>query len=253
MAILDFRFHSEALQREVSLNIILPEPKRLGAHYQTLYLLHGLSGDHTSWCRQSSIERYAAAYGIAVVMPDAERSWYADTAYGAPYFTFLTSELPRVCQGYFKGMSPRREDNAIAGLSMGGYGALKAAVLCPERYGYAASLSGSLDITRRGRPYPLELWRGNFGFDLPDATALEGSENDLFASTRRAIEAGKELPKLFLWCGTEDSLLHTNRAYRDLLCELDVEHAYSESEGDHSWQWWDLHIRDVLKWIYEKK
>lgn len=251
MALLTLNFPSEALHRLVSLNVILPDPKKQGDGYPTLYLLHGLSGDHTSWCRQSAIERYAAAYGIAVVMPDADRSWYADTAYGAAYFTFLTEELPRVCQGYFKGMSPRREDNAIAGLSMGGYGALKAAILCPERYSHAASLSGSLDITRRDRPYSLDLWRGNFGFDLPSAEALRGRDVDLFSATRRAVADGKTLPDLFLWCGTEDSLLAVNRDYRDLLTELGVEHAYAESEGDHSWRWWDLHIRDVLGWMYE--
>jgi len=259
MAFLEMSYRSKALQMEVSLNVILPEKSKnrsaAGApdgEYKTLYLLHGLSGDHTAWMRRTSIERYASQYGIAVVMPGVARSWYSDTPYGANYFTFAADEVPAVCRSYFRGMSARREDNLVAGLSMGGYGALKVALSRPEHFGGCASLSGSLDITRKGRPCNLDEWRGNFDFGMHSPDELENSENDLFALTRRGHAAERPMPKLYMWCGTEDPLLEVNHRYRDLLGELGVPCRFEESEGDHSWKWWDLHIQDALAYLLGK-
>ena len=134
MAFFEMKYHSDALKIGVSVNVILPEKAKTligmtanGASattYKTLYLLHGLSDDHSIWMRRTSIERYASDYGIAVVMPSVGRSWYTDTPSGAKYLTFVTEELPRVCQSYFRGMSDKREDNMVAGLSMGGLSVL---------------------------------------------------------------------------------------------------------------------------------
>ena len=251
MALFEMHYSSAALGMGVTVNVIIPDVLKSGeGPFKTLYLLHGLSGDQTHWLRYTSVERYAKDHGIAVVMPAVARSWYADTAYGAKYFTFITEELPTVCRGHFKGIGDRREDTFIGGLSMGGYGAIKAAMTYPERYAGCIALSGALDITRKGRPYSLEEWRGNFGFDLHTAEELADGENDIFALARRNAEAGKEMPPFFLWCGTEDTLLDVNRQYRDLLCELGIAHTYSESEGNHSWQWWDLHIKRGIEYFF---
>lgn len=259
MALLEMNYYSDALKMTTTVNVLLPEkPKKApgaGAPegtYKTLYLYHGLTGDHTAWLRKSCIERYAAEYGIAVVMPEVGRSWYTDTRYGANYFTFVTEELPQVCRSYFKGMSDRREDNLVAGLSMGGYGAVKAALCCPEKFFGCASLSGSLDISRKGRPTILEEWQGIFNFDLEAPAELEDSEHDLFAIARKNHAEGKPFPKLYLWCGTEDSLITVNRNFDKLLQELGVAHVYEESQGDHSWKWWDMHIADALACLLEK-
>lgn len=255
MALLEMNYYSEALKCVVPVSVILPEiPKNnpgAGApdveSYKTLYLFHGLSGDHTVWMRRSNIERYAGKYNIAVVMPEVARSWYTDTCYDIKYFTFVTEELPAVCRSYFKGMSAKREDNLVAGLSMGGYGAVKAALTCPEKYFACASLSGSLDITRKGRTCNLPEWRAIFDFNMQSPMELEGTDHDLYALARRRKAEGAGFPKFYLWCGTEDALLNVNREYHALLCELGVEHTYEESEGDHSWHWWDMHIQDALE------
>jgi S-formylglutathione hydrolase FrmB len=254
MAHFEMQYASRALGMEVSVKVILPEfLKTGGASYKTLYLLHGLSGDHTSWTRYTAIERYAREQDIAVVMPAVGRSWYADTAYGAKYFTFVAEELPAACRGFFKGISDRREDTFVGGLSMGGYGALKLAMTYPERYGGCIALSGSLDVTRRGRPYSLEEWRGNFGYEIESAEALEGGDNDLFALAARNAAEGREFPALYLWCGTEDTLLAVNRRYSAHLTALGVPHVYTESEGDHSWRWWDHHIDLALRHFFAPK
>ena len=258
MAFLDMHVYSDVLKMGVSFYVILPENAKtmIGMEsaedqktYKTLYLLHGLSGDHTSWMRRSSIERYAAAHGIAVVMPTVARSWYTDTADGAAYLTFITEELPTICRSYFRGMSDKREDTMIAGLSMGGYGAIKAALRCPEKYGLCASLSGAVDIANLRRHVNMEEWRGIFGFSLQSAAELKGTPHDLFSLTQAHKDADKPFPKLYLWCGTEDILVEDNRRYHDLLKSLNVPHAYEESKGNHSWKWWDLHIQDALAFL----
>ena len=262
MALIQMSYHSKAINCMVPVNVILPEiPKTLpgvGApeveSYKTLYLFHGLGGDHTVWMRRSNIERYATKYNLAVVMPEVGRSWYTDTCYGIRYFTFVTEELPNVCRSYFKGMSAKREDNLVAGYSMGGYGALKAALHCPDKFFGCISLSGALDITRKGRDHQTILpeWRAIFDHNMQFLSELEGSEHDLYATTRRRKAEDVTLPKLYLWCGTEDFLITANRQYRDLLEELEIAHIYKESEGDHSWPWWDLYIQDGLKCILEE-
>lgn len=257
MAFLELHFRSDVLHLSVSVNVILPENAKKQTDgdepFKTLFLLHGLSDDHTTWMRQTSIERYANEYGIAVVMPAGDRSWYTDTADGAHYLTYIGEELPNVCRAYFRGMSDRREDTLIAGLSMGGYGAVKTALTYPDRFGGAASLSGALDVvtrTRRGAEQGQDVsaeWQGIFGFHVQGADDLVGGAGDLFALTRKRRAEGAPFPKLFLWCGTEDRLIEDSRNYHALLEELKVPHDYRESEGNHSWKWWDLHIQDALK------
>ena len=248
MAFFEMNYQSDALRMGVTVNVILPEGAKHGEKYRTLYLLHGLSDDHTTWMRRTAIERYAKKHGLAVVMPNVDRCWYTDTAYGANYFSFVTKELPEVCFKTFCQMSKKREDNIVAGLSMGGYGAVKAALSCPEQYGTCISLSGSLDITRKGRPCNLNEWKSIFNFDMKDSLELEGSKHDLFALATKAKSEGKQLPRLYLWCGTGDDLIAVNRSFDRHLTELGIAHEFETSEGDHTWKWWDLHIREALKW-----
>lgn len=252
MAFFEMHCFSRALNVEVAVNVIIPEkPKKekeggaISESYKTLYLLHGLSDDHTIWMRRTAIERYAIEKGIAVVMPAGNRSWYSDTAYGAKYFTFVAKELPSLCRSFFKGMSDKREDNMVAGLSMGGYGAFKIGMTYPESFFACASLSGAFDVLHLGK-HNLPEWRGNWGFELCEPDDLRGSDSDLFDLTQRSATSGKELPKLYFWCGTEDFLISVNRKYKALLDELSIEHTYEESEGDHTWKWWDLHIQSAL-------
>ena len=134
MALLHVDLFSDVLGMCSQMDVILPEQtrgqigmegKRSDGKYPTLYLLHGMSDDHTIWQRRTSIERYAADYGIAVVMPTTQLGWYTDMHIGYKWWTFLSQELPAICRTFFPNMSSRREDTFAAGLSMGGYGALK--------------------------------------------------------------------------------------------------------------------------------
>lgn len=210
-----------------------------------LYLLHGLSDDHTIWLRRTSVERYVAPLGLAVVMPQVHRSYYTDEAYGSRFWTFLSEELPAVVHTFFR-LSQRREDTFVAGLSMGGYGAMKWALREPERFAAAASLSGALDIagntTQRVRPEDPMLTRRLFG-DEPVA----GTDADLLHLVARADPAA--LPALRLWCGTEDGLLGANHTFHDACLKADLPVELHLGPGDHDWAYWDARISDVLAWL----
>ena len=252
MAFFEMSYQSDALKMGVSVNVILPEGAKRGEKYRTLYLLHGLSDDHTTWMRRTAIERYADAYRLAVVMPGVGRSWYTDTATGANYLTFVAEELPDVCRGFFGGMSHRREDTWIAGLSMGGYGAVKAALTYPERFGGAASLSGTLDIADASRNRPMDEWRGIFGFDMKNQGELKGTRHDLFALAQQLHDEGGSVPHIYLWCGEQDRGHEYSERFSALLKELGVPHRYDSSEGDHSWPWWDRYIQDAMYYLTEQ-
>ena len=183
-----------------------------------LYLLHGLTDDHTAWTRYTSIERYAAARGLAVIMPQVHRSFYADEARGLKFWTFLSEELPAVVAEFFR-VSTRREDTFVAGLSMGGYGALKWALRQPERFAAAASLSGALDLAYiyewDKRPHMRELI-GRVFAEHPVA----GTDDDLLHLLEVADPAA--LPKLMLRCGTEDHLVAQNKRIVAACADRDI-------------------------------
>ncbi|GGM24053.1 alpha/beta hydrolase [Micromonospora yangpuensis] len=186
-------FFSETLGLSTSMTVLLPEraATQIGMSGSTrtgdppvLYLLHGLSDDDTTWLRRTSVERYVAPLGLAVVMPQVARSLYADQEYGSQYWTFLSQELPKVCHSFFR-LSRRRADTFVAGLSMGGYGALKWALQQPGRFAAAASLSGALDLASRHRhpqrPLDPATWHAAFG----DRT-VRGTDDDLLTLLDRA-------------------------------------------------------------------
>lgn len=243
--LLNIDFYSSELKKNTQVCVLLPEGES-DAPCKTIWLLHGLTDDHTAWTRYTAIERYARDRRLAVVMPNADRSWYTNTAYGVNYFNYITEELPKLCHRHFRGMSEARKDNIIAGLSMGGYGALKMALSRPEQYGACISLSGALDITRKGRPCDLSEWRSIFGYDLESPDALAGSGHDLFTLAEHLKRKELPFPHISMWCGLSDSLIGVNQDFDRHLTALGVSHTYEESEGDHSWQWWDLHVQRLL-------
>lgn len=246
MALLHVHFPSAALAIQASMYVILPDPKPELApdrEHPTLTLLHGLSDDHTTWVRRTSIERYAAAYNIAVVMPAVNRSFYADMRYGGAYWTFVSEELPRIARTYFR-LSAAREHNFVAGLSMGGYGAFQLALRHPDRYAAAASLSGAVDIAARQQHFAKD-----FANIVGHDAQISGSESDLFHLAERVAASAGPKPKLFQACGTEDYLYEDNQRFLAHVRKLDLPLDYEEEPGSHEWGYWDMKIKRVLEWL----
>ncbi len=259
MAFLDFHFYSESLALTCAAHVILPQATRsqvgMGGgraqeKYPTLYLLHGLSDDHTIWMRRTAIERYAAERSVAVVMPAVARSFYQDMLCGPKYWTFVSEELPALCQHYFP-LSAAREDNFAAGLSMGGYGALRLGLGRPDKFAAAASLSGALDMARRLRDadkpssrIERREWVAIFG---PELKAPADSNLWLLAS--KALGGSEARPAIYLACGTEDELISDTRTFRQHLEAVGLPLTYRESPGIHEWGYWDAEIQRVLAWL----
>lgn len=239
--LLEMNFCSAELGKDTNVSIIIPEnaPKP----YKVIWLLHGLSGDNTQWLRYTSVERLANEYKVAVVMPSCDRGWYVNTAAGANYFDYVTKELPERCRSVFRDFSEKREDNIIAGVSMGGYGAVKAAITYPDCFGSCFMLSGALDLVKNGIcTENFNEWRGVFGFELEGLEELLDGEQDVFFLAKRLNGEKKGFPRIYMWCGDDDIFIEANRNFDRLLSELGVEHTSEFSEGEHSWKWWELHI-----------
>jgi putative tributyrin esterase len=258
MAHLRCDFFAETLGLGTAMTVLLPQPAagQVGISSvvrdtapPVLYLLHGLSDDDTAWTRYSCIERYAAPLGLAVVMPQVHRSFYADEAHGAKFWTYLSEELPSVVDALFK-VSTRRADTFVAGLSMGGYGALKWALRQPARFAAAASLSGAVDLSGRQnhdrRPHMEELMSRVFA-----GRPVAGTDDDLFHLLDGADPA--TLPALYLGCGTEDDLYPDNQRFRDSCRRLGIDLSIDFGPGGHEWGYWDLKIRQVLDWLPLKR
>ncbi len=250
MALFECRFWSETLRLSSTMMVILPQrPRGAPARpYQTLYLLHGLSDDHTIWQRRTSIERYAEPLDLAVVMPAVDRSFYTDMAAGNRYWTYVSEELPALAQSFFP-LSAAREDTFAAGLSMGGYGAFRLALAHPERFAAGASLSGALDIVEVAQAKEDEPWFPNKQAIFGDPDQVAGSPMDLFELAKQLVGSGQERPALFQWCGVQDFLHPMNVRFKQYADQIGLNVEYSEGPGDHQWMYWDLEIQKVLEWL----
>jgi len=261
MALMHVKFFSDTLGMCVEMDAIIPQAANGqigmtgvadGGPYQTLYLLHGMSDDHTIWQRRTSIERYAADLGIAVIMPSTQLGWYTDNYHGLKWWTYIAEELPKICRKFFP-LSDRREDNFAAGLSMGGYGAAKLGLRCGESFSHVATLSGGLDVgailkNPEITSDRLDFWYNVFG----PPEKFTGSDDDLFALAEKRAKAGMA-PKIYQWCGTEDFLYQSNIAFRDHVKSLGFDLTYEEDPGDHQWKYWDEKIQRVLEWLPLKR
>lgn len=261
MAFIEIDFFSNVLGRGVSCSVILPQTaERLIGMEATkkdnalpvLWLLHGMSDDHTTWIRRTSIERYVAPLGLAVIMPNAELSSYANMAHGGNFYDFIVEELPDVMGGFFN-LSTRREDNFIAGLSMGGAGSLKIGLANPEKY----AAIGCLSAGAINHPHPKdtgsiryeENWRD---FLLYDGATIAGTEEDVFESARKIIKEGLPAPRIYHTIGRSDELLDAARETRDFFRSYEgnpFDYVYTEDEGVHNWEYWDNHIVEFLRFI----
>lgn len=244
MALLDVKIRSEILGVSTSTNVILPEKRDGTKNLPVLWLLHGKSDDHGAWLRYSSIERYVMDKQLCVIMPAVNLSYYCDMHYGYNYLSYITKELPEVFSQMFN-LSTKREDNYIAGLSMGGYGAYKVALNYPDNYYCAASLSGNLDVVSRLDGYDSKMVKLNFG----SKEEFIGSNNDLrYMAKKRKDE--DNLPKLYMCCGKEDFLYQNNLDFLSYLNNIVIPVTYEEEESyAHTWDYWDLKIQRVIEWM----
>lgn len=251
MATMEVRYYSEALSREVAFQAIIPEKGEAG--YPTLYLLHGYTGNERDWLRYSRIQKLAEERGLAVIMPAGENSFYLDQEDGPRYSEYISRELVEKTRDLFP-LSRRREDTLLAGLSMGGYGAMRNGLLHHGTFGWVASFSGVVftadpkmnedeELLLIRHPVVRRLTKSERWTEIPPDT-------DLVVLLERAKEAN-QLPRLFLACGTEDYLYRDNARLHGLMEARGFPHHYLEGPGEHDWKYWDAVVETMLDWHAE--
>ncbi len=258
MAFLQVQFFSKALRVASTVNVILPEAEMgIGVNAaaqagpaKVLWLLHGYSDDHSIWMRRTSVERYAAGLNLAVVMPAVNHSFYTNEVHGERYFDYVAEELPAAMRGFFR-ISDRPEDNFVAGLSMGGYGAMKLALTFPERYAAAGCFSGALDIADMSGRTKESLANMARVFGDPDAVA--GSENDLLYLLKKNAGAPVK-PRLWISCGKKDFLYQQHKKVVRALKDAGWDLTHDEVPGyAHEWSFWDREIARFIPWALGEK
>lgn len=243
MAHLRCDFRSEALDMNTSMTVVLPEGVSLSS-VPVIYLFHGLCDNCSGWSRYTSVERYARKYNAALMIPEVQRSFYTDMAFGLSYYTFIHDELPQLCRRFFS-LPSERAYNYVMGLSMGGYAALKCALHTPERYAGCATFSAVTDIRQRvisseGRArLEFEAIFGNPA-GIPESC-------DLFAMAGKADAA--LLPRFYTAVGEQDELYGQNERFVSLMQEKGADIRYEHWAGIHNWDFWDTAVCRALDYM----
>jgi putative tributyrin esterase len=246
--------NSAALGRTMKYRVLLPEAYDSSLRrYPVLYLLHGLGGDYRDWTMRANLAEYTRALPLIVVMPDAENQWYTNAADGSARFEdYISTDLPADVVQKFRTINSRY-GRAVAGLSMGGYGALKLALKRPGAFSVVGAFSGAYEVTRHGQlekrigAAESERMAKIFG----PVESQTRKDNDVFALAAAMKPAGA--PYVYIDCGIADNtLIDANREVVAALHKAGVAYEYHEVAGGHTWDYWDRRIREFLPILMKK-
>lgn len=241
----DSVFRSASLQRDMQYRVIFPSCYEKGGRFPVLYLLHGLYGDYKNWDTMTGLENYAHNLHLLIVMPAADDSWYTNSATvpGDKFEDYIAKDLISEIDERFRTIRDRH-GRAIAGLSMGGYGAVKLALKFRDLFVFAGSLSGAFNA-----PQDLDTLRPEFRAKLLEVFGNRGSrertENDIFVLLNASSPT--EYPYFYMGCGTADFFLDTNRAFAQQLSSRNLAYEYHETPGGHTWEYWDQELQPLLR------
>lgn len=250
MALLSINYNSKTIGMHHHFMVILPEdesyfkkgtqPKPL----KTLLLLHGLSSDETSYMRYTNIERYANEHQLAVIMPNADHSGYSNMVFGHKYYDYVLEVLDYAHQ--ILPLLQKREDNFIAGHSMGGYGTIKFALAEGHRFAKACPLSAVYDA----QTFMDYDWYDYSGEAIAGVSKnATGNDLDPYYLVDQAIQQGKEIPDLLIMCGTEDALHEDNKKFIKYLDEKQISYFFEDGPGEHDYAYWDYAIKRAIDWL----
>lgn len=254
MALFQTTFTSQSLKRAVSINVLIPVdtkfgmPQREERLFKTLYLLHGLSGDHTHWLTLANTTEYSQINDLAIVMPAGESSFYMDHEQsGKMYSEFIGRELIDFTRRAFP-LSRKREDTFIGGLSMGGFGSLYNGLKYNDVFSHIIALSSAILVNHMESATADPGMRG-VNLDYYEAIAggkvdeIRKSDKNLELLAKRVLDQGKDVPDLYMACGYNDSLVYNNRKLSAYLSGIGYQHVYEEGAGTHDWAFWNVFLK----------
>ena len=247
------QFKSDLIGKTLPYDVLLPPNYfKSNRRYPVLYLLHGLFGHYDDWITRTNLAEYAANYDLVIITPEGHDSWYVDSATvpADKYESYIVRELIPDVDARYRTIKDRR-GRGIAGLSMGGYGALKYGLKYRDYFAFAGSMSGALDPANRSEEHPGFLWdvlRPSLTVAFGPLNSRVRQDNDLHQIARNLTAADiSSLPYLYLDCGLEDGFLGTNRDFAEILLSKKIVHQYRQLPGGHSWEYWDRQVSEILR------
>ena len=248
MASFNGTIYSKSLGMDTNLNIITPRGKLTdtnGNIPRVAYLLHGLSDNAAAWLENANLRELSDKYNVAFVMPEVQRSFYTDMAFGLDYYTFISEELPEMVSSIFK-FSEKREDTAIMGLSMGGYGAFKIGMRNPDKFSKIGGFSTVCDVKAAMKD------TDNVTFTEREKISVLGNEQ-ILSDNDNLYHISEEFSKsgfkteIYFSCGENDFLLSMNKDYAEHLKSLEIPYSFEMWEGIHNWKFWRESLDKALE------
>lgn len=246
MKIINHVFESKYLGYKTKFNVISPTTSTLNEPLKVLYLLHGAYGDENDWLNNSNIIQLADEYNLLIVLPRGENRYYTNSLNGPQYESYIACELKYFIENTYP-VSPNREDTFIAGLSMGGYGALNIAFNNLDKYSIVGCFSGVVDIAEVAPNRDNSIFR--FDLTFGDITKLKNSKHDLFKLSKNIIESNKPNINTFITCGADDHLYEDNIRFIKHLDKIGYKYTYIELSGVHNWDFWKKSIVNFLEFV----
>jgi putative tributyrin esterase len=250
----DQKLPSKLMGRDMPYRVIVPREygEKPDRRFAVIYLLHGLGGHFDNWTEKTKLTAYVSEYNFIIVSPEGNDGWYTDSATvpNDKYESYIAQELiPEIDKKYRTRAD--REHRTIAGLSMGGYGAIKFGLKYLDLFSIVGSFSGAFDAPMRTKK------SGNNWPSIPAVFGAEDSktrtENNIF-DILRSFDQQKltAVPYIYFSCGTEDSFITIDRDFDSLLLEKKLPHEFRELPGKHSWDFWDQQIEEFLRVVRQK-
>jgi putative tributyrin esterase len=249
-----FQFDSRLMARQISYNVVFPlayETEK-DARFPVFYFLHGTGGSYKKYAEETKLSEYAARHRIIIVNPEGGNGFYADSATvpNDKYESYIAGELIHEVDKNLRTIADRRA-RAVAGFSMGGYGALKFGLKYPDKFILAASISGPAAAASWRKPEDItsppdikNVLLSVFGGKNP--ATLEA--NDLFRIVGDLPpEKIAGLPFIYFACGTEDFLIGQNRNFASLLFEKKIPHEFRQLPGRHDGVFAAPQTREILR------
>ena len=258
-------FHADTIMQHANFSFVIPndfimeeifDPRHYDRPTRSLILLHGLTGTDTDWLYGGVAQEMAKQYNLAIFMPTTGNSFYLDRGYeGGNYASFIGEELPEYIRDTF-GYCLTRENTMIAGLSMGGFGAIHTALQFPETFSACIALSSALVIhevaengKRKNSIMPEAMVRDVFG----DPGTLLGSDRNPEVLYRRLKTEGKDIPSIYMAIGREDSLFGVNQDFRRFLEAEGADFFYEDGHGIHNWDFWNEYLPKGISWVLKHR
>ena len=254
---------SKVLEMDTGITVITPNDLKPNEDYKVAYLLHGICGNNGTWSDYTMLPFYASHGKTIYILPEVGRSFYADMKYGFQYFKYITEELPEICKNLFH-ISAKREDTAVIGGSMGGYGALKCALSKPEQYGFCGAFSSACLFMKENleehkkhgqEPWFVQMYGEKtvqdfllaFGYDL------EWNPKDDIVELAKSIEKTSVKPILYTACGTEDFFYKDNVRFSEEMKKLEMDFTFEEWTGKHDFPFFNEALRKAIETFESSK